>query len=303
MGNFDGVHLGHQQILTASRQAAAERDTQLVVMTFEPHPLRVVRPDNAPGILTPLNLKEHLLARFGADCLLVLQSTPELLELSPEGFVCRFLVEKISPSLVIEGGSFNFGSRRSGTVETLRDLGIRYGFDVSVIEAENVRISAGRKAKVSSTLIRDILKDGNVSEAATAMGRPYRLIEKIIPGRGIGKSLGFATANMRMPKQVIPAEGVYAGLVEVAESPRQLYSAKVNTPAALSIGKSATYGDVQSLLIEAHLLKDNVGELHGKYLAMDLIELIRPQRKFNSESDLAAQIAKDCEEAKRILTT
>ena len=157
----------------------------------------------------------------------------------------------------------------------------------------NVELSAGRRVKISSTLIRDLLANGNVADAAIALGRPYRLLEKVIPGRGKGKRLGFATANIKPPPQVIPAEGVYAGLVEVADSQRQLYSASGNTPAALSIGTSATYGDLQSLLVEAHLLKDNVGELRGKYLAMDFVKLIRPQRKFDSESDLAAQIAKD----------
>jgi len=303
IGNFDGVHVGHQQILTAAKRAAADRGTKLLAMTFEPHPVAIVRPEKAPGVLTPLDLKERLMAQFGADYLFVAQTTPELLALCAEDFVRRFLIENIRPGLVVEGESFNFGSGRSGNIHTLEKLADANGFEVSVITAEQVELSAGRSVTISSTIIRNLLAEGSVADAATALGRPYRLAEKIIPGRGKGRRLGFPTANMNLPEQAIPAEGVYAGFVEIADTPDQLLRSHTKTPAALSIGTSATYGDTQSLLIEAHILTDNVGQLYGKCLSTDFVKRIRPQEKFDTEAALAAQITKDCKEAKDILAT
>ena len=301
IGNFDGVHVGHQQILTAARQAAMDRKTQLLVMTFEPHPLAIVRPEMAPGSLTPLDLKERLIAQFGADYLFVVESTPELLALSAEDFVQRFLIENIKPGLVVEGESFNFGSGRSGNIHTLEELGVANGFDVSVITAEQVELSAGRSVTVSSTIIRNLLAEGSVADAAIALGRPYRLMGRIVTGRGKGRRLGFPTANMKLPQQVIPAEGVYAGYALMADTPEQLLSSREKSPAALSIGTSQTYADIQSLLIEAHLLRDNVGELYDKHLAMDFVKRVRSQQRFDSESALVEQIAEDCENIRRVL--
>jgi riboflavin kinase/FMN adenylyltransferase len=303
IGNFDGVHRGHQQILTSAKQAAVDKGAKLLVMTFEPHPLAVLRPGKAPGILTPLPLKGHLIGEFGADYLFVVESTPELLVLSARDFVQRFLIDSVGPSLVVEGEGFNFGSARSGNIDTLQKLAAANGFEVAVIIAEQVELSAGRRVAVSSTIIRNLLAEGNVADAAIGLGRPYRLMGKIIPGRGKGRRLGFPTANMKLPKQVIPAQGVYAGFVEVAETPDELLSVKAKSLAALSIGVSATYGDVKTLLIEAHLLEEDIGDLYGKDMAMDFIQQIRPQQKFDTESALAAQIAKDCKEVKSILAT
>lgn len=301
IGNFDGMHLGHQEVLVAAKKAAAERAVPLVVMTFEPHPLAVLRPEIVPGVLTSLVMKEHLLAEFGVAYLLVVESTPELLALSAEDFVRRFLVENIRPRLVVEGESFNFGSARSGSIETLVGTGKKYGFEVSIVPPKEVCLSGGRTAAVSSTLIRNLLADGSVGDAVAALGRPYRLIEKVVAGRGKGKRLGFPTANMKLPGQMVPAEGVYAGFAAIADSAEEILSAEAKVPAALSIGRTATYGEGQSLLIEAHLLAENVAELYDKWLAMDFVERIRGQRKFETESELAAQISEDCEEAKEIL--
>lgn len=303
IGNFDGVHLGHRQILTAAKQTAVKRQAQLVVMTFEPHPLAVLYPQKAPGILTPLALKKRILAEFGVDCLFVVKSTPELLSLSAEDFIQRFLVENIQPGVVVEGESFNFGCGRDGSVQTLEKLGAEKGFDVSKIEAKEVRLSAGRTVKVSSTIIRDLLADGKVADAAVALGRPYRLIGQVIPGKGRGKQLGFPTINMKPLQQLIPGEGVYAGFVEIGDSFEQVCKAKEKIPAALSIGRAETLGSDNPLAIEAHILAENPGDLQGKWLAMDFVKHLRSQQKFETEKELAKQIAKDCEEAKVILTT
>jgi len=303
IGNFDGVHLGHQEILIAARQTAAERRTQLVVMTFEPHPLVVLHPQKRPRILTSLALKKHLLAEFGVDCLFVVESTVELLSLSPEDFVEQFIVKNIQPGVVVEGESFNFGYGRGGGVYTLQELGAEKGFEVSVVEAKEVRLSTGQTVRVSSTMIRDMLESGRAADAALALSRPYRLIGQVIPGRGKGKLLGFPTANMEPVRQLVPAEGVYAGFVEIGDREEEVCAAKQKVPAAFSIGRSETLGSGKPLAIEAHILTDDVGDLHGKWLAMDFIKRIRDQQKFETESELAEQIAKDCEKARKVLAT
>jgi len=301
IGNFDGVHIGHQEILSAAKQTATEKQTQLVVMTFEPHPLSVLHPRQKLELLTSLALKKDLIAQAGADHLLLVKSTPELLTLSPNEFVERFISKGIRPSIVVEGGSFNFGSGRRGNAQTLQKTGREKGFLVSVIEPREIKLSTGQTVKVSSTVIRNMLKKGDVADAALALSRPYRLIGQIIPGRGKGKQLGFPTANMGPTDQLVPAEGVYAGYVQIADSEQQVCADTAKRPAALSIGTAQTLGTDYPRLIEAHILTGDVGDLHGKYLAMDFIQRIRSQQKFDTEKDLSAQIAKDCKTAKQIL--
>lgn len=301
IGNFDGVHLGHQEILAAARRAADQRKAELAAMTFEPHPVAILHPERAPGVLTPLELKMDLLAQYGVDCLIVLKGSRELLALTPEDFVARFLVENIHPSAVVEGSDFNFGAARAGTIDTLRKLAEPNGFEVFVIGPREIRLSTGQSVRVSSTMVRYMLESGHVADAAAALGRPYRLIEEIIPGRGIGKKLGFPTLNMKKPRQVIPAEGVYAGFVRAGKTLQDVLTTEEMMPAAYSIGQARTYGDEFPLLIEAHLLNEYPGHAPGEFMAMDFVERIRSQHKFKTPEDLSRQIAKDCEEAKRIL--
>lgn len=301
IGNFDGVHIGHQQILSFAKKTAVERHTQLVVMSFEPHPMAVLYPHQKPELLTSLALKKHLLAEAGTDCLLLIKSTPELLNLSPDEFVERFISKGIRPGIVVEGESFNFGSDRRGNARTLQKIGQENGFLVSIIEPEEVRLSTGQMAKVSSTVIRNMLKSGDVAHATLALSRAYRLIGQVIPGRGKGKQLGFPTANMGPPEQIVPADGVYAGFVQIGGSQQNVCAAKAEVPAALSIGRAQTLGTDYPRLIEAHILTGRVGDLHDKWLAMDFIHRIRSQKKFDTEKDLTDQIANDCEEVKKIL--
>ena len=236
------------------------------------------------------------------DCLVVLKDSAELLSLSPEDFVGRFLVENIRPSAVVEGHDFNFGAKRTGNIDTLKNLGAKHNFGVSIIEPKEIELSTGQIVRISSTIIRYMLESGHVIDAAIALGRPYRLVGEIIPGRGIGKKLGFPTLNMKKPSQVIPAEGVYAGFVRIGETIDNTLTSKEAIPAAYSIGQARTYGDEFPLLIEAHLLKENTANLTGKYIAMDFIERIRNQHKFKTPEELSAQIAKDCQKAKELLT-
>ena len=302
IGNFDGVHVGHQEILRVARQAAEKNDAELIVMTFEPHPVAVLHPEMAPGVLSPLDIKKYLLAQCGVDKMIVLRTNRELLSLSPEDFAGRFLFENIEPSVVVEGDDFNFGAERAGTIDTLKKLAAERNFEISVVAPKKVKLSTGQSVRVSSTVIRYMLEGGHIADAAVALGRPYRIAERIIPGRGVGVKLGFPTLNMKKPKQVIPAEGVYAGFVKIGQVIDDALKSKEKIPAVYSIGQARSYGDDFPLLIEAHLLIEGVGDLIGHYMTMDFIQHIRNQHKFKTPEDLSKQIAKDCQYAKMILT-
>ena len=301
IGNFDGVHIGHRQILTAAKKTAVKKQTQLIVMTFEPHPVAILQPEKSPSVLTPLNLKKCLLAEFAVDCLLVLESTPELLSLSPQDFAEKFLVKNIQPGIVIEGQDFNFGYQRGGNIESLQQLGAEMGFEVSVVEPKMIKLSTGQTVRVSSTMIRNLLEAGSVADAALALSRPYRLIGQVVPGHGRGKQLGFPTANLQPLQQIIPAEAVYAGYVQIGDTEKDVCPIKERIPAALSIGRAETLGSENPLAIEAHILTDDLGDLHDKWLAMDFVKHLRDQIKFDTQAALAEQIEKDCENAKEIL--
>jgi riboflavin kinase/FMN adenylyltransferase len=270
-------------------------------MTFEPHPVAILHPEKTQGVLTLLELKKHLLAQYGVDCLVMLKGDDEFLNLSPEDFVNRFLIQNIRPTTIVEGTDFNFGVGRTGNVGTLKELGNEKEFEVIVVEPKKIKLSSGQTIRVSSTMIRYMLESGHVADARAALGRPYRLIEQIIPGRGIGTKLGFPTLNMKKPNQVIPAEGVYAGFVGIGDSIENVLSCDEAIPAAYSIGQARTYGEDYPLLIEAHLLNEISDKITGKFIAMDFIERIRSQHKFKSPEELSAQIAKDCQRAKQIL--
>lgn len=302
IGNFDGVHIGHQAILSTAKSIAEQKRTEIVVMTFQPHPLSILNPKKAPSPLMPPTLKEHLLSELGVGTLLTAKSEPELLNLSAEDFIERFILKGIRPSVIVEGEDFNFGRKRIGSVHMLQKLAGARGIDVVIVEPKKARLASGQTVEVSSTVIRNMITKGEVTDAAILLGRPYRLIGNIVPGRGKGKQLGFPTLNLKKPQQIVPAEGVYAGLVEIGDSEAQVCSTKDKIPAAFSIGRATTYGTGQSLLIEAHLLVNNAEQFTGRWMAMDFVTYIRPQRRFESPQALAAQIADDCAAARNILT-
>jgi riboflavin kinase/FMN adenylyltransferase len=301
IGNFDGLHLGHQKILLTARKAANERKTNLVLMTFEPHPVAVLHPEMAPERLLTLPLKEYLLARFGVDTLMLLKSDLQLFQYSSSDFVKKFLSNLIKPSIVVEGCDFHFGSDRSGNVEILAKIGSEKGFDVVVVEPVTASLSIGKNLTISSTIVRELLLAGNVADASIALARPYRLISKVIYGKGKGARLGFPTANLLQPAQLVPAAGVYAGTVEIANTHEQLCPMNNRIPAAVSIISSPACDTDNTLLIEAHLLIDYVPSLYGKWLAIDFIQKIRDQQKFESDDSLTSQIAEDCKKVKHIL--
>lgn len=303
IGNFDGFHKGHQEIIRVARKAADKfGNCPVTVMTFDPHPSAILHPDRMPKVLTPLPLKTALLESVGVDYMIVVRDTYQLLTLSPNDFVENFLMKSISPKAVIEGDDFRFGYGRSGDVIILEQLGKNHNFDVIVVEPQNLSFDSVT-SRISSTMIRHLLHKGDVLNASRSLGRPYRLMGNVIKGRGKGKELGFPTANIDPHDQIIPVEGVYAGYVSLADSIDQLVKSNQKLPAVFSLGRAKTFVSDHPLLIEAHLFDEEVGNLYGKYLAMDFVDFIRTQQRFESEQKLREQIEKDCRIAENILSS
>ena len=301
IGNFDGVHIGHRQNIRVARDIASLENRSLAVMTFEPHPVAVLHPEKAPGVLTPLPLKIRLLEQCNVDYLIVLRDTASLLRLTPADFIDKFLLKDVRPAALIEGEDFNFGANREGNIETLKQMAESNGFDVVVVPAKLVQLPSGQFIRVSSTTIRYMLQSGHAADAAVLLGRNYRVIGKIIPGRGKGRQIGFPTLNMQIPSQILPQQGVYAGFVRLGDCEDDVCRFNDCRSAVFSIGQARTFADEPPLLIEAHLLNPKTDNPSAPWMAMDFVKFIRPQHKFGSLDDLAAQIAKDCVSAKEIL--
>jgi riboflavin kinase/FMN adenylyltransferase len=300
IGNFDGLHIGHQEILKIAKKIAKKNNTFLLAITFEPHPAYVLHPEKAPEILIPAVLKQALLSDYGVDFWLIIKAESSVLSMSPPDFIEKYIVEPISPCALVEGEDFNFGSGRRGNVELLQRLGNVNNFAVTVVSAKQIDLE--QTVRVSSTMIRYMIESGEVADASFALGRPYKLIGKIISGRGKGKEIGFPTLNMQKPDQLIPAEGVYAGYVTISDTAEKVCTRSEKLKAVFSIGQARTFGDEHPLLIEAHLLKDIDTDVSGKWMAMEFIEHIRRQHKFTTVRELSTQIAKDCNKAKEILS-
>lgn len=301
IGNFDGVHLGHQEIIRQLCLAAKEKNTKSVAITFYPHPVVVLHPEKSPGMLTPLKLKKELLKKCGLDCLIILKTSYQLLNLSGSDFIEQFIIKPLSPRVVLEGDDFNFGYGRDGNIQMLERLGAENGFDVKIAPAKKMQLDEKDETKISSTLIRHLLHQGKVAAASVALGKNYRLIGKIHQGRGKGKQIGFPTANIKPADQIVPAEGVYAGFVEIGSNNEQVCMEREKLSAVFSIGRAKTFISDHPLLVEAHILNKTVENLYGKWLAMDFVKHIRPQHRFENENSLADQITKDCETARQIL--
>ena len=284
VGTFDGVHLGHQEVLDELVQVASERGDRSVLVSFDPHPLKIVRPADAPRLLTTPKEKEAIIAQYGIDLVSHLPFTRELSEYPPERFVTEILVGRFGMAHLVIGYDHGFGKGRSGDVETLRAIGARLGFEVDVVEPLQMD-----GENVSSSKIRAMLMAGDVRRATRALGRPYSLWGTVVRGEGIGgPGLGMPTANIEIREEdkLLPMDGIYAvkanGMDGVAHlGPRPTFT-----------GVSAT--------IEVHLL-DFSGDLYGKTLTLEFIERIRGIEKFGSMGALAEAMREDASEARRIL--
>ncbi len=286
VGNFDGVHLGHRAILSRVKARAKELGSQAVVLTFEPHPVKVLRPQaNLPLLTTPAQ-KFRLLAEAGMEAVVVLPFTREFSTLSARDFVVQYFVERLKVREVVVGHDYSFGRNREGNIELLKELGQTLGFTVQVVWAVEVN-----GAPVSSSLIRAMLKLGKVEEANRLLGRPYGVTGTVVVGKGRGaKMLGIPTANILPENDLLPASGIYAVVA---------HRGKEVLPGVANIGTCPTF-DGQELTLEVHIF-DFSGELYGEKLDVEFIARLREERRFPSIEALAAQIRADIEAARQVL--
>lgn len=287
IGNFDGVHRGHQQILAQAGLFGTRTQGKVVVLTFDPHPLEIVSPGRVPERLMPLSEKICRLTQAGADAVVVARSEPALLSLEPHEFVESVIERKFKPSHVVEGWSFGFGKGRKGNADVLRDLGARHGFDVFIVEPVRLQVADDETVLVTSSMIRELIRAGQVDRARLCLGRPYALFGEVATGHGRGSKLGYPTANLGQIDQLIPAEGVYAGRAEVCGG---------SYDAAISIGTTPTFGD-NSLQVETFLL-DCSAELYGQPMKLEFLRFLRGQRRFESPEALTKQIEQDVQQVR-----
>lgn len=287
VGTFDGVHVGHWEVLREIASRARAVGGRGVLVTFDPHPLRIVRPADAPLLLTTPDEKKEILAESGLDYAVFLRFTPALRELSPREFVEDVLLAKLGMVELVIGYDHGFGRGRSGDVDTLREIGAELGFVLDVVDA--VQVGAER---VSSSSIRDAVGRGRVEEARRWLGRPYALRGAVVRGEGRGRTLGFPTANLhvRSADKLVPPAGIYAVWV-VLRGGRHM--------GALHIGPRPAFPGSPPT-IEAHLL-DFRGDLYGEVVRVDFVQRLRNVEPFGSVPDLVAQIERDVAQCRRIL--
>jgi riboflavin kinase / FMN adenylyltransferase len=285
IGNFDGVHLGHQRILRAVLDRARHSDALAAVLTFYPHPARVLRPAEAPALLQTLEQRLASISATGIDAVLVLRFDAELAGVSPEDFVRRFLLDSMAVQTVLVGGNFRFGHRGAGDVKLLGERGEQWGFGVEIVQPV-----IERGVVVSSTAIRNAIRDGRVDDARSMLGRPYALEGQIRTGTGQGRKLVVPTLNLATDQEVLPKTGVYAteALVE-GKSYR----------AATNVGMRPTF-DGARLTIESHLF-DFSESLTSGNLEVRFWHRLRDERKFSGPTELREQVLKDIEQAKEYL--
>ncbi len=288
IGNFDGVHLGHQALFRETVTRARRAQGEAVAITFHPHPLQVVRPDKPLKLICTLEQKIKLIEAAGLDYLLILDFTPELAQLEAEEFVEDILVKGLGIKELVVGYDYRFGRKRRGDTELLKILGQRFGFEVVVIPAQKVN-----GFTVSSSLVRELVSEGEVATVRKLLGRPYQICGEVVPGHGRGKRLlGFPTANLKLStEKLTPKTGVYAVCVHLP--------GKQQRPGVMNLGFNPTFGD-GFLSAEVHIF-DFEGDLYGTHICIDLIARLRDETKFASPEELAAQIERDCATARKIL--
>jgi riboflavin kinase/FMN adenylyltransferase len=288
IGNFDGVHLGHQKILLEVSKRAEEIKGTSMAMTFEPHPMKVLAPDREIRILTPFDEKAKLIANLGIDVLLCINFNRGFANLLPDEFIRDVLVKKIHVKEVVVGSNYTFGKNKKGTVDLLRRRGEKYGFRVKVMR--HARINSDI---VSSSKIRSLLSKGAVSEVSTFFGRAYSIEGRVIRGKGRGRSLlNIPTANITTPVEIAPKEGVYAVRVGFNNSVLE---------GVANIGKNPTFGNAD-VSYEVHLFNFS-RDILGKVIRIYFIDRVRGERQFPDPSSLEKQIRNDIEYAKKILST
>ena len=287
IGNFDGVHRGHQRVLAEARRVAG--DGHVVAVTFDPHPMAVLRPEHAPTMLTDLATRCDLLTAFGADDVLVLPFSREMAAWTPQEFIDRVLVSALRARAVVVGASFRFGNRAAGDCQTLRESGAERDFTCVPVELD------GGPQVWSSTYVRTCLAAGDVAGAAEALGRPFTVRGAVVRGDERGRELGFPTANVPTSTVVAaPADGVYAGWLTRLDTREVL-------PAAISVGTNPTFDGVRDRRVESHVLDRADLELYDVEVEVAFVERLRGMVKFDSVEELVKTMNDDVDRAREIL--
>jgi riboflavin kinase/FMN adenylyltransferase len=289
IGNFDGVHIGHQALFRKVIEKARLLNGRAIAITFEPHPVRVLKQNGLPPLITIYERKVELIAGMGLDVLICIQFTPEFAALSPESFVVDLLVRRIGMKAIVVGEDYTFGKNRGGDLGLLQAYARQFDFEVITVgEIQTLNSIAER---ISSTKIRDLIMEGEVDMARRLLGRSYQIRGAVVTGRNRGRrQLGFPTANIRMENELCPKTGIYAVMVKYGD---------ISYPGVANIGYSPTYNDRQ-FTIEVHLM-DFSGDLYGKHLRVNFVKRLRDEKRFGNPAELSAQIRKDVMKARKIL--
>lgn len=278
IGNFDGVHRGHAHLLSRLKQRASEAGGPSVVFTFEPHPVRLLRPDAAPAPLTWVARKAELLARLDIDCVIAYPTSREFLALSANEYFQQIICDQLKTRAVVEGPNFFFGKNREGNVELLAKFCERESITLEIVEPVRTE-----EEFVSSSRVRKAIAAGDVDSANAMLTQPYRIRGLVTHGAGRGGSIGFPTANVAAVDTLLPGLGVYAGVAKIAQE--QTWKAAIN------IGPNPTFGE-NHVKVEVHLI-DFKGDLYGQPLEVDFIRRLRDIQKFASKEQLMEQLQLD----------
>jgi riboflavin kinase/FMN adenylyltransferase len=289
VGNFDGVHRGHRAVVTRARAIADAAGQRVVAVTFDPHPMAVLRPEHAPSILTGIPARADLLADAGVDDVLVLPFSREMAAWTPREFIERVLVGALHASSVVVGASFRFGSRAAGDVALLREVGAELGFT-----AEGIELDGGPQVW-SSTYVRTCLGEGDVAGAAEALARPFAVRGVVVEGDRRGRELGYPTANVPLPAgAAAPSDGVYAGWLTRRDTGERF-------PAAISVGTNPTFAGARARRVEGHVLDREDLELYGVEVEVAFVDRLRGMVRFDTVDELVETMADDVRRAREVL--
>lgn len=290
IGNFDGMHLGHQHVVRRAREVAADVDVAAVVaVTFDPHPIAVLRPEHAPSMITSIDERVQLLAEAGADDVLVLPFSREMASWTPEKFVERIIVDALRAKAVVVGANFRFGNRAAGDCRTLAEVGGHHDFRL-----ESVDLDGGPQVW-SSTYVRTCLAEGDVGGAAEALGRVFAVRGTVVRGDQRGRGLGFPTANVPVAAgRAVPADGVYAGRLSIVATGETF-------PAAISVGTNPTFDGERMRRVEGYVLDRADLDLYDVEVRIEFVERIRGMERFAGVDELLVAMRDDVARTREIL--
>ncbi|RMF94187.1 MAG: bifunctional riboflavin kinase/FAD synthetase [Candidatus Schekmanbacteria bacterium] len=282
IGNFDGIHLGHQEIFNELLETSRSLDGKSVVISFHPHPLKILSPEKCPPLINTIREKIELISRMGIDYLVCIRFSKEFSEIEPEKFIKEILIDRIGMKKLLVGYDFGFGRGRSGSIDFIKENSKKLGYEVKIIEP----LKLG-DVIVSSTLIRNLVLEGKVERAKTYLGRPFSIRGRVVEGAKRGRKLNFPTANISTFNKIIPPNGVY-----IAET----LIDGVKYPSLVNVGTRPTFQG-RGTLVESYLLDFN-RDIYGKFIRVFFLHYIREEMKFKNEGELKARMHEDLKEAK-----